>query len=81
LSAYYATVGNIDKAMDYFKAFSERDNYQYWIVLFLENDPILQQMSNHPDYKSTIKKVNDKFWAKHNQTRIMLEEEGVIVPF
>lgn len=80
LSAYYATVGNIDKAMDYFKAFSEKENYQYWIVLFLEKDPIIQQMESHPDYKSTLKKINDKFWAKHKQIRIMLERQGMIAP-
>jgi TolB-like protein/AraC-like DNA-binding protein/tetratricopeptide (TPR) repeat protein len=80
LSAYYATVGNIDEAMDHFKAFSEKDNYQYWIVLFLEKDPIIQQMESHPDYKSTLKKINNKFWAKHKQIRIKLEEEGMIVP-
>ena len=80
LSAYYATVGNIDEAMDYFKAFSEKDNYQYWFVLFLEEDPIMLQMKDHPDYKSTIKKINDKFWYKHKQIRVKLEEEGILVP-
>ena len=80
LSAYYATAGNIDEAMNYLKAFSEQDNYQYWIVLFLEKDPILQQMEHHPDYKSTLKKINDKYWTKHRQIRIKLEEEGMLVP-
>ncbi len=74
LSSYYATVGDIEKAMDYFKAFSEQDNYQYWLVLFLEKDPILLQMKDHPDFKSTIKKINDKFWSEHEEIRGMLEK-------
>jgi len=80
LSAYYATIGSIDEAMGHFKAFSEKDNYQYWLVLFLEKDPILLQMKGHPDFKSTVTKINDKFWHKHKQIRIMLEEEGMIMP-
>lgn len=79
-SSYYAVTGDIDQAMDYFKAFSEKDNYQYWIVLFLDKDPIIRQMAGHPDYKSTLKKINDKFWDKNKQIRKMLEEEDIIVP-
>jgi tetratricopeptide (TPR) repeat protein len=80
LSAYYATIGNIEEAMKYFKAFSENDNYQYWIVLFLEKDPILLQMKNHPDFARTVMKIKGKFWDHHKQIRVMLEEEGIIVP-
>lgn len=78
LAAYYATIGDIDEAMDYLKAFSEKDNYQYWFVLFLEKDPIIRQMEGHPDYKGTLKKINDKFWVKHKQISLMLEDEGLI---
>lgn len=80
LSAYFASVGKINEAMDYFKDFSEQDNYQYWFVLFLEIDPIMLQMKDHPDFESTVKKIHDNFWHKHKQIRLMLEEEGMIVP-
>lgn len=80
LSGYYATAGNIEKAMDHFKAFSEKEKYQYWIVLFLEKDPIASLMKDHPDFKSTLKKINDKFWNEHEQIRAMLEKEGMLVP-
>jgi hypothetical protein len=49
-SAYFATTGNVDKAIAHLKAFSELDNYQYWFVLFLEGDPIMRQMASHPEY-------------------------------
>lgn len=79
-AGYFAVRGDIDKGMTYFKAFSNEDNYQYWVVLFLEKDPILNLMKDHADYRATVQKINDTFWAKHQQIRIMLEEEGVIVP-
>ncbi|MTI41815.1 helix-turn-helix domain-containing protein [Fulvivirga lutimaris] len=80
LSAYYATMGDTDKAMDHLKAFSEQDNYQYWIVLFLDKDPIIPQMTDHPDYQKVMKKIKDKFWAKHKEIRVMLEKKDVIQP-
>ena len=80
LSAYHATAGNLEKAMEYFKAFSEKDNYQFWFVLFLDKDPIMLQLQDHPDFKGTVKKIDDKFWHKHKQIRVMLEEEGIILP-
>jgi TolB-like protein/AraC-like DNA-binding protein/Tfp pilus assembly protein PilF len=80
LSAYYATTGNIDVAVKHLKAFSQEDNYQYWVVLFLDKDPIIQLMAGHPAYKGTLKKINDKFWTKNKQIRKMLEKEDIIVP-
>ncbi|HNP19860.1 MAG TPA: helix-turn-helix domain-containing protein [Fulvivirga sp.] len=79
-SSYYATVGDIDEGIKYLKAFSEQDNFQYWIVLFLDKDPILLQMAGHPEFKSTIKKIKDKFWAKNKKIRMMLEAESIITP-
>ncbi|MDW7692860.1 helix-turn-helix domain-containing protein [Flammeovirgaceae bacterium SG7u.111] len=77
LSAYYATMGDTEKAMEYLKAFSKQENYQYWIVLFLDKDPIIRQMSGHPDYQKTLQKIDDRFWAKYQQLRLKLEKEGV----
>ena len=79
-SSYFVLTGNIEEGVRYLKAFSQKDNYQYWIILFLDKDPINQLMKNHPDYESTLKKINDKFWAKHKQIRKMLEAEGIIGP-
>jgi len=79
-SAYYAAKGNVDKAIDHFKAFSEEDNYQYWFVLFLEGDPIMRQMASHPEYKKILKKIDDKFWKSHNMIRLKLEDEKIILP-
>ena len=79
-SAYFATTGNVDKAIAHLKAFSELDNYQYWFVLFLEGDPIMRQMASHPEYKSVLKKIDDKFWENHKKIRIRLEDENIILP-
>lgn len=79
-SSYYACIGDIDEAVKRFRAFSEEDNYQYWVVLFLDKDPINQLMKNHPDYKRIIKKIKDKFWAQHKEIRVILEDKDIIEP-
>jgi TolB-like protein/tetratricopeptide (TPR) repeat protein len=80
LSAYFASMGNIEKAISHLKAFSEFDNYQYWIILFLEDDPILKKMASHPEFKTIIQKIEDKFWNNHEKIKKMLTDENIIIP-
>lgn len=78
LSSYNASVGNIEQGIQHLKKFATQDNYQYWFVLFLEEDPIIRQMSSHPDFNSTIQKINTRFWIKHEELKKMLEKEGIL---
>jgi tetratricopeptide (TPR) repeat protein len=77
-SGYYAAKGDIEKGMEYMKAFTQQRNYQYWFVLFLERDPILSKMKNHPDYKSTIEKILATFWEDHEELKAMLVERDIM---
>ncbi|SNS84981.1 TolB amino-terminal domain-containing protein [Ekhidna lutea] len=77
-SAYYAYEGDINEGIKYFKAFTKQTDYFYWLILFLEIDPILLEMSQHDDFQPTVQKIKDNFWEQHQEIREMLEEEGVI---
>ena len=77
-AAYNAVNGNINEGIVHLKTFSNKKGYLYWVVLFLDKDPILLKLSSHPDYKSTIQQISDNFWAEHRETAEMLREEGVI---
>ncbi len=78
LCAYFATKGDVEKGMGYFKAFTNQEGYFYWLILFLDKDPIILQLSDHPDFKETLSKITENFWDKHKEIRTMLEREGVI---
>lgn len=78
LSAYYAVNGNIEEAIQYLKAFSKQKNYQYWFVLFLEVDPILSLMSDHPDFKPTVDAIKTQFWNEHHALRKELEAQQLL---
>ncbi|MEQ9405623.1 MAG: helix-turn-helix domain-containing protein [Cyclobacteriaceae bacterium] len=79
LCAYYAVMGDIEKGIKHLKAFTSQKDFIYWIVLMMEEDPIISRLSSHPDYKETINTINENFRARHRETRKMLEEEGVIL--
>lgn len=76
--AYYAAIGNMEKGMEHFKAFTEERGYFYWLVLFLEKDPIILKMADHPDFKGTMNKISENFWIQHKKLREGLKQEEVI---
>ena len=78
LAAYYAHHGEHDQAIEYLKAFSEQKNYQFWVILFLRDEPLFEGLKDHPEFDGVMDKIEEKFWAQHRQTRMMLEEEGLL---
>lgn len=67
-----------DKAIEAYDKFSSQDGFQYWILLFLEEDPLLKSLKNHPDYVEVIKKIKDRFWENHNQLKISLRDKELL---
>ncbi|WP_375579350.1 helix-turn-helix domain-containing protein [Marivirga tractuosa] len=78
MAAYHAAKGDVDKGINGLKAFSKQDNYQYWFVLFLDKDPILLKMKDHPDFQSTVQKIRTKFWENHEEIKKMLIDEDIV---
>ena len=74
----YVHEGKKDKAIEQLKIFATQDNYQYWILLFMEMDPLIKPLKSHPEYEGIIKKINDKFWKNQAKLRMSLEEKGLI---
>jgi len=78
LATKYAHEGEIEKAIEQLKIFSTQDNFQYWIVLFLEEDPLMKKLEGHPEYESTIQKIKDRFWDNHRKIKQVLEKDELI---
>lgn len=77
LAGYYAYKGDAQKAIAHLKLFAEEDNYQYWILL-LENDPVVDSIKNLPAFRQVMQDIATKFWTRHNELRISLEEKGLL---
>ncbi|HMJ68597.1 MAG TPA: helix-turn-helix domain-containing protein [Cyclobacteriaceae bacterium] len=77
LSMYYAWKNDPDKSLGYLKAFSEEDNFQYWVLL-LESDELVDDLRDKPEFKAITKKISDKFWDNNKKIRRQLEKDGLI---
>lgn len=78
LAVYYAHRGDTKKAIEHLKLFSQEDNYHYWTILFLEMDPLIDNIKDLPEFKEILKDIEDKFWSTHKRIRASLEEKKLI---
>ncbi|WP_026935031.1 helix-turn-helix domain-containing protein [Christiangramia echinicola] len=78
LTMEYLHEGKPSPAMEQLKLFATKNNYQYWILLFLEKDPLMKTLKSHPEYDEVIRKINDRFWENHNQLKKSLKEKELI---
>ncbi|SDE99191.1 TolB amino-terminal domain-containing protein [Pricia antarctica] len=74
----YTYEGQNDKAIEQLKVFATQDNYQYWILLFMEKDPLIKPLKSHPEFNGILQKIKNRFWQKQAKLRTSLKEKGLI---
>jgi TolB-like protein/AraC-like DNA-binding protein/Tfp pilus assembly protein PilF len=78
LAVYYSYQGDTKKAIEHMKIFSQQDNYQIWVIIFLKMDPLVDKIKELPEFQALLKTIESKFWIKHKEIRASLEEKGLI---
>lgn len=78
LAMYYAYHKDSQKTMEHLKLFSKEDNYQYWVILFFDKDPLLDFMQDLPEFRKAVKDIKAKFSDSHNEIKVMLEEKELL---
>ncbi|HOY12827.1 MAG TPA: helix-turn-helix domain-containing protein [Saprospiraceae bacterium] len=78
LAMYYSHYGDKNKALSNFQLFTKEDHIQYWVILFLEKDPLIDQMKKHPELRKILKEIERKFWANHQILKEQLTEENLL---
>jgi len=78
LAVKYAREHKYDQAIEQLQEFAEKDHYQYWILLFLEKDPIMKPLKSHPEYDQAIQRIEDQFWNNQAKLKASLEEKGLL---
>ncbi len=78
LSAYYSFMGEKEKSIEQLRIFSQQDNYYYWIILFLDIDPLLDNIMDHPEFKPILEDIESRFLDYHKRMEISLHEKGLI---
>jgi len=67
-----------DLAIEQLKIFATKNNYQYWILLFLERDPLIEPLKIHPEFHETMQKIEERFWENQIQLKKSLEDKGLL---
>ncbi len=78
LSMYYNYSGDQKKSVEYMKLFAKEDNVQYWIILFLESDPMVETIKDNPEFKKYFNEAKVRFWKTHDALKVILEEKGLL---
>jgi hypothetical protein len=69
---------NLAQAIEQLKVFATQDNYWYWILIYLEIDPLMKPLKNHPEFEEVMQKIEDRFWENQTKLRKSLEAKGLI---
>ncbi|BAO77337.1 helix-turn-helix domain-containing protein [Winogradskyella sp. PG-2] len=78
LAMMYLHKGKPNLAMEQFQLFATKSNYQYWVLLFIEEDPLMNNLKNHAEYDEVIQKIKDKFWENHAQLEKSLKDKNLL---
>ena len=78
LAAYYAYQGDTANAIEHLSLFSQQENFHYWIILFLEIDPLVDNIKDLPEFKKILSEIEIKFWNYHKQIKASLEEKELL---
>jgi len=78
MAVKYAYEGENDKAIEQLKGFATQDNYQYWILLFMEKDPLLKPLKSNPEFDGIMQKIKSRFWKKRDNLKKILENKGLV---
>lgn len=78
LAMKYLHEGNLNRAIEQLRLFATKNNYQYWVLLFIEEDPLMKTLKNHPEYDQVIQKIKDRFWENHKQLEKSLKDKNLL---
>jgi hypothetical protein len=68
----------LKKALHHLELFSKQTDYHYWTILFVQMDPLLDNLKDLPEFKKLSKKIENKFWENHEDIKTSLEGKGLI---
>ena len=78
LAAYYSYLDEKEKSIEHLRRFSEQENYFYWILVFSEIDPMLENVKDLPEFVVIFNEIETKFWKGQEKIRANLEDKGLI---
>ncbi len=78
LAMYYSYTGDTQKALEHLKLFSQQDNYHYWTMIFVNIDPLVDNLKELPEFQQLMEDIEKKFWKNHERIKVSLEEKKLL---
>ncbi|WP_346857363.1 helix-turn-helix domain-containing protein [uncultured Draconibacterium sp.] len=78
LAMKYANEGKEEKAIEQLQLFAAQNNYQYWILVFMKIDPLVEPLKSHPEFEKVMQKIERRFWENQARLKKSLEEKGLM---
>ncbi len=75
---HYAHRRDFETALEHLRLFAKEDNIQVWVVLFLPQDPMVEEFKKLPEFQKIWGEIERKFWAKHRIIREKHAEEELL---
>ena len=78
LATVYALKGEKDKAYENLRIFNQRQIMPNWAVTLFNNDPLLDNIRDEPEFQLIARDVDAKYQAEHERVRKWLEENNML---
>lgn len=78
LAMYYSQIGDRKKAIDEMQLFTKESDYHYWLLIFYEQDPILDNIRDLPEFKKILTIIENNFWENHFKIKTSLEKKWLL---
>ena len=78
LAVYSAHHGEFATALEYLRLFAKEDNIKVWVILFLTEDPAMDEFKKNPEFQEIWSGIEKKFWENNRKIREKLEEEDLL---
>lgn len=78
LAAYYSYKGDPKRSLEHLRLYSRENHHNFWIVLFLEIEPLFFNIKDLPEFRSILNEMEVKFWNYHNELKVLFEKKELI---
>ena len=78
LAMLHSYRGDTKKAIEHLTFFSEQSNYDYWVLIFVEMDPLVDNIKDLPEFKKILRNIENKFWDRHKGIKESLDKKELL---
>ncbi len=78
LAMYYSYEGETEQALKHLEEFAEQSDFHYWVLLFLKQDPLADNIRDLPEFNRLFSLMEVNFWRHHMEIRETLRKKSLI---